>query len=58
MEFGPYPLSRKMIETLFSNQFDILEIKDSVYQSMSSHQKKTLFVVMKKKMIEDSSYKQ
>jgi SAM-dependent methyltransferase len=58
MEFGPHHISREMIETLFGDQFEILEIKDSVYQSMSSHQKKTLFVVMKKKMIEDSSYKQ
>jgi SAM-dependent methyltransferase len=47
--FGPHHISRKLIETLFGIKFTILNIKDSVYQSTSSHVKPTLFVVMKKK---------
>jgi len=37
-----------MIESLFSDWFVIMEIKDSVYQSMSTQHNQTLFVVMKK----------
>jgi len=47
--YGPHLISREQIEAIFSPQFDILQIKDSVYQSTSSQEKKTLFVVMKKK---------
>lgn len=47
--FGPHHISRPMIQELFSKHFDILKIKDSTYQSVSSQQNKTLFVVMKKK---------
>lgn len=46
--FGPHLISEKIIESLFQEPFNILQIKDSVYQSNSSQQKKTLFVVMKK----------
>jgi len=48
--FGPYHISRTLIKELFGKQFNILQIKDSVYQSTSSQQNKTLFVVMKKKV--------
>jgi SAM-dependent methyltransferase len=47
--FGPHHISKSVIESLFINQFDILQIKDSFYNSKSSNQKKTWFVVMKKK---------
>ena len=47
--FGPHHISRSAIDSLFCEQFDILQIKDTVYQSNSSQQNKTLFVVMKKK---------
>lgn len=47
--FGPHLISRTIIESLFHEPFNILKIKDSVYQSASSQQKKTLFIVMKKK---------
>jgi SAM-dependent methyltransferase len=45
---GPHLISKTIIESLFQEQFNILQIKDSVYQSASSQQKKTLFVVLKK----------
>jgi len=47
---GPHLISRTIIETVFQEPFNILQIKDSVYQNISSQQKKTLFVVLKKKM--------
>ena len=47
--FGPHHISRSMIQDLFNRHFTILNIKDSTYQSNSSQQNKTLFVVMKKK---------
>lgn len=47
--FGPHHISRNMIQNLFSKHFDILKIKDSVYQSISTQQNKTLFVILKKK---------
>jgi SAM-dependent methyltransferase len=47
--FGPHHISRPMIHELFNRYFDILKIKDSTYQSVSSQQNKTLFVVMKKR---------
>ena len=46
--YGPYHFSKSMIESLFSDWFVIMEIKDSVYQSMSTQHNQTLFVVMKK----------
>ena len=46
--FGPYHLSKTSIESLFDKDFNIIKIKDSVYQSTSSRQNNTLFVVMKK----------
>ena len=48
--FGPHHFSRKLIESLFDKQFNILQIKESVYQSTSNQQNKTLFIVMKKKI--------
>ena len=47
--YGPYHFSISLIESLFSERFIILEIKDSIYQSMLAHDNQTLFVVMKKK---------
>jgi len=47
--YGPYHFSGSLIESLFSERFAILEIKDSIYQSMLTHDNQTLFVVMKKK---------
>ena len=47
--FGPYHLSKTSIESLFDKDFNIIQIKDSVYQNISSRQNNTLFVVMKKK---------
>ena len=47
--FGPHHISKSMIQELFNRHFDILKIKDSIYQSISSQQNKTLFVVMKKR---------
>ncbi|MDD4971233.1 MAG: class I SAM-dependent methyltransferase [Paludibacter sp.] len=49
--YGPYHISREMIDSLFNKHFNILKIEDSIYQSISSQQNKTLFVVMKKKNI-------
>ena len=46
--YGPFHFSRSLIESMFSDRFAILEIKDSIYQSMSTQQNQTLFVVMKK----------
>jgi SAM-dependent methyltransferase len=46
--YGPYRFSGLLIERLFSERFAILDIKDSVYQSMSVQHNQTLFVVMKK----------
>ena len=48
--FGPHHISRTSIDTLFGERFDILEIKDSVYQNTSHLENLTLFVVMKKKI--------
>ena len=47
--YGPYHFSRSLIKSLFSDRFAIMEIKDSVYQSLSTQHNQTLFVVMKKK---------
>jgi hypothetical protein len=47
---GPHLISKTIIESLFQEPFNILQIKDSVYQSTSSQQKNTLFVVLKKRM--------
>ena len=46
--FGPHHLSKTVIQSLFDKDFNILQIKDSVYQSTSNLQNNTLFVVMKK----------
>jgi len=45
--YGPYHFSATMIESLFAYRFDILQLKESVYQSISVQNNKTLFVVMK-----------
>ena len=45
---GPHHFSRELIESLFDKQFNILQIKDSVFQSTSSQKYKTLFVILKK----------
>lgn len=47
--FGPHHISRNMIHDLFNKSFNILKIKDCVYQSISSQQNKTLFAVIKKR---------
>jgi len=47
--FGPHHISETQINEIFSGQFTIVKIKDSLYHSNSSQQNRALFVVMKKK---------
>jgi len=47
--YGPFHFSETMIKSLFDKHFNILYIKESVYQSISSQNNKTLFVVMRKR---------
>ncbi len=48
-DVGPHHISRSQIGEIFSTQFEILQIKDSIYHSITNHQNQTLFVIMKRK---------
>jgi len=49
MTEGPYKFSTKDISSLFTSYFNILKIKETVYQGTLETWPKALFVVMKKK---------
>jgi SAM-dependent methyltransferase len=46
---GPYRFSSKKIREIFENDFDILSVKETVYQGTLDPLPKALFVVMQKK---------
>lgn len=46
---GPYGFSAEKIKEIFKNAFDILSVKDTVYQGTLDPLPKALFVVMQKK---------
>ncbi len=48
-EFGPNPYSEDMIEKLFSNDFEIESITDTVYHGTREIKPKALFGIMRKK---------
>ena len=45
---GPHHFSRSLINSIFSQRFDILKIIDSVYQNISDQQNKSLFIILRK----------
>ena len=48
-EIGPYRFSSSKIKEIFGKHFEILSIKDTVYQGTLNPLPKALFIVMKKK---------
>jgi hypothetical protein len=49
VEQGPYRFSPDKIKEIFGNGFEILSIKETVYQGTLDPLPKALFVVMRKK---------
>ncbi len=56
LEEGPYRFSHDKIKEIFGNDFEILNIKDTVYQGTLDPLPKALFVVMRKKEMQLSWY--